>query len=449
MVDNERDLRIEFHSALDAVLPPAPWLEATVKRELRQKLPKRRRPDRTSRRLPRVSQQVAAALLLLVLAATAIGVFLVARGALTSVPAGPPSTIVPDKMVSPTIGWAGGPRHAVLRTTDGGIHWTEMHPIRSPGFEVSWYFLDTNHAWITDTPGSVAGGWTPGLPATAYQLRTYRTTNGGRTWQQGTPVRVQTLPGFYGGLVPDLFFVDSSHGWLLSRTANAIYSTNDGGLHWQESSSNPSGTAPDCQVDQISFASAAIGWLTSSCGAGQNLWVTHDGGVSWRVQALPFKASNIRGLDVPVFFDSMHGELLVAVGEFNPPQLLFVSSDGGATWSPRSLPGASRLSVDFVDASHGWVTAGHESDLGNGPVWDSMQLYHTDDGGLNWTAMQTDLVIQEPKGLITELMFVDQENGFATRAPSCLFSQDCSRGPSEFLKTTDGGHTWTVVWADG
>ena len=405
-------------------------------------------------RLPRNSQRVAAALLLVILAATAVGVSLVAHRALTSVPAGPATTVAPDKMVSPTIGWASGPGHAVLRTTDGGAHWTEMHPIPSPGFETSFYFLDATHAWITDTPGSEASGWCCGgpgnllAPSTAYQLRTFRTADGGRTWQQGTPVSAQTLPGFYGGLGPALFFLDPVHGWLLLRATNAIYSSSDGGMHWQLTSSDPAGTAPDCSMDQMSFASPGTGWLTTSCGT-ENLWVTHDGGVTWRIQTLPFKTPDVVGLDVPVFFDAMHGELLVDLGPAsNPTRLLLVTSDGGSTWSTRSVPGDSQLSVDFVDASHGWVVAGHESDLSNGPVWDSLALYYTDDGGRTWAAMQTNLVIQADKGLVTSLFFVDQKNGFALRAPSCFGQLGglCTQGPSEFLKTTDGGHTWSVVW---
>lgn len=437
-MDNERDLRTELRSALDAVLPPVPWLEAAVRQELRKELPKRRQPNRIALRLPRNSQKVAAALLLVVLAVAAVAGFLAVRQILTrSVPAGSGSTIAPEKMVSPTIGWASGPGHAVLRTTDGGVHWTEMHPIPSPGFEASSFFLDATHAWITDTKAAGAGD-------SAYQFRTFRTADGGQTWQQGIAVEAQSQ--ISDGLGPDLFFVDPSHGWLLLDGANAIYKSSDGGLHWQLASSSPART-PECLNAQMSFATTSAGWLVTICQGGPNLWVTHDGGVTWQVQTLPVKISDIGELDVPVFFDPMHGELLVGVGVSHPTELLLVTSDGGGTWSTRSLPAGDQMKIDFVDASHGWAITGHESELSNGSgVWDSLELYNTDDGGLSWAPMQTNLVLQAPEGLVTQLLFVDQKNGFAVRAPSCFGSQLCTQGPSEFLKTTDGGHTWMIVW---
>jgi branched-chain amino acid transport system substrate-binding protein len=91
-VDNERHLSNEFHIALDAVLPPAPWLEAAVRQHLRRERSRRRPADRVSIRLPRNVQRVAAVLLLIVLAATAMGVFLLAHHAFL-VPAGPKGTI--------------------------------------------------------------------------------------------------------------------------------------------------------------------------------------------------------------------------------------------------------------------------------------------------------------------------------------------------------------------
>ncbi len=108
-------------------------------------------------------------------------------------------------------------------------------------------------------------------------------------------------------------------------SANAIYSSSDGGLNWQMTSSNPAGTSPDCSFGPMSFATRSTGWLTTFCATNnaQNLWVTYDGGVTWQVQTLPLRTSDIRGLNVPVFFDSMHGELLMSVGpSTHPAQLL-------------------------------------------------------------------------------------------------------------------------------
>jgi hypothetical protein len=78
-MDNERALKIELRQALDEVLPPAPWLEAAVREDLRKR---RSRADavRTSNRGPRLwtrpSMQLAAGVLIVVVAAAAVAAFL-------------------------------------------------------------------------------------------------------------------------------------------------------------------------------------------------------------------------------------------------------------------------------------------------------------------------------------------------------------------------------------
>jgi Tol biopolymer transport system component len=100
-VDSERELKSELRYALNEVLPPAPWLEATVIEDLRRR--RSRATARSSRRpwislpWPQSRVRLAAAVLVIVVAAAA-GVYLVERRALTSpVPGGnstPLATIV-------------------------------------------------------------------------------------------------------------------------------------------------------------------------------------------------------------------------------------------------------------------------------------------------------------------------------------------------------------------
>jgi hypothetical protein len=94
-VDSERELRAEFRRALDDVLPPAPWLEAAVSKDLRKERPPRSStPSRHklvpgSVALPRPAFQLAAGLLILVLAAVAVTAYLALRyRAPQSTPAG-------------------------------------------------------------------------------------------------------------------------------------------------------------------------------------------------------------------------------------------------------------------------------------------------------------------------------------------------------------------------
>jgi hypothetical protein len=84
-VDNEQALRIELRRALDEVLPPAPWLESAVKEDLSKRRSRgwagrgsgnsqRRRPV-----WPRSAVQLAAGVLIVVLAGAALAAFFESR----------------------------------------------------------------------------------------------------------------------------------------------------------------------------------------------------------------------------------------------------------------------------------------------------------------------------------------------------------------------------------
>ena len=119
---------------------------------------------------------------------------------------------------------------------------------------------------------------------------------------------------------------------------------------------------------------------------------------------------------------------------------LLVTSDGGSTWVVRSLPG-DPFTDDFADANHGWEIAGSAADFDAVPGV-ALHLYRTDDGGLTWVSVPTNVVWRSREarvGPIDILDFVDQNNGFAIR------ERYMASGHSQLLRTTDGGRTWTVV----
>lgn len=73
-MDNERVLKVELRRALDEVLPPAPWLEAAVREDLRKRRATRsgdRGPGRPQMAWPRHAMQLVAVLLIVLVAGTA------------------------------------------------------------------------------------------------------------------------------------------------------------------------------------------------------------------------------------------------------------------------------------------------------------------------------------------------------------------------------------------
>ena len=78
-MDSERALKVELSRALDEVLPPAPWLEAAVREDLRKRRAKRsasRGQGKPRMAWPRSAMQFAAATLIVVLAGAALAAFL-------------------------------------------------------------------------------------------------------------------------------------------------------------------------------------------------------------------------------------------------------------------------------------------------------------------------------------------------------------------------------------
>ena len=353
-------------------------------------------------------------------------------------------------MVTPTIGWNLGA--GFTRTTDGGAHWTDVAP---PGLNSSSQFdyLDATHAWITQELGN--------------RLITLRTADGGRTWQQGEPITpiASTGPDSYGiGGSRQLNFVDPLHGWLLvspTGTSFSLYRTNDGGLHWQLEAVNPSaGNHKTSQFGcdrfcSIAFASPSTGWITTIAPqARPRLLVTRDGGVAWKLQTLlPTTADTGCPcyVDTPIFSDQSHGILMLWSTSNIMIGHLLVTSDGGSSWTIRSLPDeAVWQTVGFYDANHGWVIAGSASVFGalvNQTASSQelpLPLYRTDDGGKTWVRVQTDLRLQSKDGSLTGLIFLDQMSGFAKWS----FSSGQGFTGFQLLKTIDSGRTWSVVFTN-
>ena len=89
-MDSEQTLRIELRRALDEVLPPAPWLEAAVREDLRKRRSRGHvgSGSQHGRRVwPRPPLQLAAGVLILVVAAAAVAAFLELRFTPRSEPA--------------------------------------------------------------------------------------------------------------------------------------------------------------------------------------------------------------------------------------------------------------------------------------------------------------------------------------------------------------------------
>lgn len=108
------------------------------------------------------------------------------------------------------------------------------------------------------------------------------------------------------------------------------------------------------------------------------------------------------------------------------------TTDGGATWTAATVPGADSLQFRDVHALNGstaWLLS-----MGNG---DQARIYRTDDGGATWRLQFRN---PEPDAFFDCLDFWDAESGIA-------FS-DSFEGSFYIIETRDGGTTWSRIAPD-
>jgi photosystem II stability/assembly factor-like uncharacterized protein len=325
-------------------------------------------------------------------------------------------------MFTPLQGWA-LTRYGddLLHTADGGATWldatpAELRPIPS-GYtylNLQPFFLDENHAWFTPHSEGVL----------------YRTQDGGVTW---TTISLPFDNAIY-------FFLDSLVGYGtvdLGAGAGshylAIYRTLDAGVTWTqvfthepgESKSLPEGGSKS----RMTFLDINHGWVGGNYPREDYFYLhtTEDGGTTWaRETDITLPGMYVgSGLEVrePFFVSSASGYLPVRAlaPDDHDYLLIYRSDDSGQTWAFQNSVMEGR-DVDFVSVDEGWVAA-------------EMELFHTLDGGLNWSSIAlSGIGVGE---FLLKVDFVDSLHGWLVATPD-----DSTWTPLKLYRTTDGGATW-------
>jgi hypothetical protein len=138
-------------------------------------------------------------------------------------------------------------------------------------------------------------------------------------------------PGFMLG--EDLQWQLCIGGAAAGSSEKYLFMTQDGGVTWTLLSMTSLGNPPPeagvgelpngNAAEALFFVDAQEGWLGLSS-PGQNLYRSHDGGVSW--EEVPVLSPGLPVTDIQ-FADADHGTLTTPEGDWT-------TEDGGATWSP-------------------------------------------------------------------------------------------------------------------
>lgn len=334
------------------------------------------------------------------------------------------------QMVSPDQGWAiGGLEGAsdhVFRSGDGGRTWTDVTPqepapeIGDPRKVAVGYFLNASHGWVTyyvDTPEPLI-----------QQLRVWATQDGGASW---TPSRALELE-FFGtaDYPPVLGFEDTQSGWLVARHGPAgmnkypiyLLRTADGGLNWELAITPAEGGLQSCRKSGIVFADLSVGWATlSDCPTPvPELAMTSDGGRTWTAMPLPApeKRPDLFDTDIceghsPQLISPSHGALAVSCTTGLKLNFVYITRDGGLTWSAHVYPGGELILLNQRTA---YAIGGQK-------------IYQSIDGGQTWEWVKT---VQWDG----QFSFVSDLVGWAVARTGEAIA---------LVNTTDGAQTWGLI----
>lgn len=329
------------------------------------------------------------------------------------------------QMIDDAVGYAiDRPLGAILRTDDGGSHWTRLaNNITS---QPRAFFM-----WDEVRGIVVAGNGT-----------VIRTSNGFST-------TTTSLNPTFGNL-SCVFFVNDTLGWIGTETGK-IYRSIDSGASWTLMASGQPTTNP---FTAIQFVDTQVGY--ASCVTGEML-KSIDGGLTWQ---------GVGPFDQLVLIQDIHffnADLGVGVGNAGE---VIRTTDGGATWD--SIPSNTTSSMVDLDVQGNTMVAC--GSLG--------RLIRSTDAGLTWTVIQagnTDhqSVSLTPSGKallgtngrihgsldmgttwqllvegtwhtrINKMSFMDADTGAAI---GWLTSGGFENG---LLRTTDGGRNWSKAGNGG
>ena len=311
----------------------------------------------------------------------------------------------------------------IVRTNDGGITWYNVTPpdLEEIGSTVQTFILDKDHAWVQK----------PDFNNFPNNGLLYHTADGGLTWS------ISSTP-FSGG---DLSFIDADNGWMLAdlgvgagSNAVAVFQTGDSGETWTRTYTNdpndpeaadslPLGGLKSDLVP-INMQTAWVGGVIYSPGTAY-LFRTDDGGQTWAPVSLELPAG-AEEFELGIDRDQLHfvsasdGYLVVRMSGDSTQTAVYVTSDGGDTWTlmPTLIPNAGQS--DFLSAEEGIIYNGE-------------QFYVTRDAARTWATVTPDIVFGDSFALMD---FVNPDSGWVVSVVEDHRS---------LYRTHDGGRTWLPV----
>ncbi len=258
----------------------------------------------------------------------------------------------------------------ILGTSDGGTTWKVLMKVNSAKLMA----FKNNYGYIIGNSGAV-----------------YKSTYMGAGWNKLNTTFTDNLTGV-SVISKDTVFVTGS---------NKLYSTFDGGQHWNTSNITDQAITSSC------FTSSTVGHVGCSSGS---VFKTVDGGKTWILKSSNNTSSS--NINKMYFADANTG--FISRGYMAE---ILKTTDAGETWKISKSSFDEIYSFHFLDSQNGFC-AGEDG-----------VIFKTTNGGTTWEWLS----FQNGRysgTTIYGVYFVDSMTGFAVGLGGRI------------MKTTDGGKTW-------
>lgn len=226
--------------------------------------------------------------------------------------------------VSERVAWASGSAATVLRTTNGGATWRKLN-VTSDALDFRDIdAIDAQTAYVL----SIGNG-----PVS----RIYKTTDAGATWT------LQFQNKDPKAFLDAMSFWDANNGIAFGDSINGqfyILLTDNGGEMWSRLAVS---RLPPALENEGAFAASGTNiavfgkthaWIGTGAGAKARVLRSTDRGRSWEVADTPLAAGQSTGIFSIAFRDEKHG--VVVGGDYSKEKEavdnLAVTDDGGVTW---------------------------------------------------------------------------------------------------------------------
>lgn len=228
------------------------------------------------------------------------------------------------KIIDATHFYAVGANGTFMRSSDGGDSWLINS---NAGVEETLFgsggTLALNTAWFFDANTGIVAG----LSASGDGGKIRRTTDGGFTF---STTGLGLSSGFAS--VKDIYFINSTTGYLCGNNTVKIMKTTNAGLNWT--------VMPNLPAESISYNCIFAkdeNYITLGIGYGgtdRRILKSTNAGASWKIDTLPGTA----GVDIrDIIFQNANTGFLAGLSYPNPNYFAF-TTNGGANWTESPFP---------------------------------------------------------------------------------------------------------------